>query len=67
MVPVVAHAHTHAGTPADPGLMVLCLAQIFREREARAGAGVEDCSVTCSYLEVYNEVRQRLLIHILGC
>lgn len=45
-----------AGTPADPGLMVLSLSQIFQEKAAQADAG-EEFTVTCSYLEVYNEVR----------
>ena len=44
------------GTPADPGLMVRSLADIFREREALGrGRGGEDLAVACSYLEVYNE------------
>jgi hypothetical protein len=45
-----------AGTPADPGLMVLSLGQIFREKASNVDAG-EEFTVTCSYLEVYNEVR----------
>jgi hypothetical protein len=36
--------------------MVQSLAQIFRDREALAGHEAEDFTVTCSYLEVYNEV-----------
>jgi hypothetical protein len=35
--------------------MVLSLGQIFREKAANVDAG-EEFTVTCSYLEVYNEV-----------
>eukprot|EP00878_Enallax_costatus_P027718 GHUV01029866.1.p1 GENE.GHUV01029866.1~~GHUV01029866.1.p1 ORF type:complete len:494 (+),score=180.85 GHUV01029866.1:603-2084(+) len=49
------------GTPADPGLMVLSLSQIFREKAAHADSG-EEFTVTCSYLEVYNEVIYDLLV-----
>lgn len=45
-----------SGTPNDPGLMVLSLSHIFREKAAQADSG-EEFTVTCSYLEVYNEVR----------
>lgn len=47
--------HTMAGTPEDPGLMVLSLQAIFGlivKQEAE-----HEFDVTCSYLEVYNEVR----------
>lgn len=43
-----------AGTPEDPGLMVLSLQSIFAlisKQEADY-----EFEVTCSYLEVYNEV-----------
>eukprot|EP00878_Enallax_costatus_P036858 GHUV01041431.1.p1 GENE.GHUV01041431.1~~GHUV01041431.1.p1 ORF type:complete len:631 (+),score=211.73 GHUV01041431.1:428-2320(+) len=53
--------HTMVGTPADPGLMVLSLSQIFREKAAHADSG-EEFTVTCSYLEVYNEVIYDLLV-----
>lgn len=46
--------HTMAGTPEDPGLMVLSLQSIFAlisKQEADY-----EFEVTCSYLEVYNEV-----------
>ncbi|XP_024544587.1 kinesin-like protein KIN-8B [Selaginella moellendorffii] len=51
--------HTMAGLPEDPGLMVLSLQEIFglitkQEQE-------HDFEVTCSYLEVYNEVIYDLL------
>jgi hypothetical protein len=36
--------------------MVLSLGQIFREKASNVDAG-EEFTVTCSYLEVYNEVR----------
>lgn len=36
--------------------MVLSLGQIFREKAGNVDAG-EEFTVTCSYLEVYNEVR----------
>lgn len=51
--------HTMAGTPEDPGLMVLSLQSIFTlisKQEAEY-----DFEVTCSYLEVYNEVIYDLL------
>lgn len=51
--------YTMAGTAEDPGLMVLSLQEIFRwvskeEKEHKF-------EVTCSYLEVYNEVIYDLL------
>lgn len=51
--------HTMAGTPEDPGLMVLSLQSIFAlisKQEADY-----EFEVTCSYLEVYNEVIYDLL------
>ncbi|KAL2642170.1 hypothetical protein R1flu_009757 [Riccia fluitans] len=51
--------HTMAGTPEDPGLMVLSLQAIFKlifKQEAE-----HEFDVTCSYLEVYNEVIYDLL------
>lgn len=45
------------GTQDDPGLMVLSLHTIFDFIEKDDGPG--DVEVTCSYLEVYNEVRYR--------
>ncbi|BBN02137.1 kinesin family member 19 [Marchantia polymorpha subsp. ruderalis] len=51
--------HTMAGTPEDPGLMVLSLQAIFGlivKQEAE-----HEFDVTCSYLEVYNEVIYDLL------
>lgn len=44
------------GNSADPGLMVLSLEQLFTEKETRDKS--EQVTVTCSYLEVYNEVRR---------
>ena len=47
------------GTQHDPGLMVLCLHTIFdlikRDKSS------DEFEVTCSYLEVYNEVGNRSL------
>eukprot|EP00775_Hariotina_reticulata_P010422 gene10422-10580_t len=54
--------HTMVGTPADPGLMVLSLSQIFREKAAYAQTEDEEFTVTMSYLEVYNEVIYDLLV-----
>lgn len=48
------------GNPADPGLMVLSLEQLFTEKETRDKS--EQVTVTCSYLEVYNEVRRCLFL-----
>ncbi|KAG2429201.1 hypothetical protein HYH02_014133 [Chlamydomonas schloesseri] len=52
--------YTMVGSPHDPGLMVLCLDQIFADRDAHHRD--EDFSVTCSYLEVYNEIIYDLLV-----
>ncbi|GER49443.1 chromosome-associated kinesin KIF4A [Striga asiatica] len=51
--------YTMVGTQDDPGLMVLSLNTIFDliEKENRS----DDFEVTCSYLEVYNEVIYDLL------
>ena len=46
-----------AGMPEDPGLMVLSLRTIF-DLIAKEES-VHDFKVTCSYLEVYNEVDER--------
>jgi len=51
--------YTMAGTPEDPGLMVLSLRTIFDLIEKEES--VHDFEVTCSYLEVYNEVIYDLL------
>lgn len=51
--------YTMAGTPEDPGLMVLSLRTIF-DLIAKEES-VHDFEVTCSYLEVYNEVIYDLL------
>ena len=42
------------GTPEDPGLMVLSLQTIFYLIAKEES--VHDLEVTCSYLELYNEV-----------
>eukprot|EP00210_Caulerpa_lentillifera_P004659 g4444.t1 len=52
--------HTMVGTSADPGLMVLSLQQLFAQKETRDKS--EQVTVTCSYLEVYNEVIYDLLV-----
>ncbi|KAH7281365.1 hypothetical protein KP509_36G043700 [Ceratopteris richardii] len=51
--------YTMAGTPEDPGLMVLSLQDIFQlvSKEEKD----HKFEVTCSYLEVYNEVIYDLL------
>ncbi|KAK9749682.1 hypothetical protein RND81_02G143200 [Saponaria officinalis] len=51
--------HTMVGTRDDPGLMVLSLHTIFDFIEKDDSPG--DFEVTCSYLEVYNEVIYDLL------
>lgn len=51
-----------AGTPEDPGLMVLSLQSIFAlisKQEADY-----EFEVTCSYLEVYNEVSSFLGVNL---
>ncbi|KAL5581894.1 hypothetical protein UlMin_014336 [Ulmus minor] len=50
----IGKTYTMAGTKADPGLMVLSLHTIFDQiQRDKSSDGFE---VTCSYLEVYNEV-----------
>ncbi|KAL9241674.1 hypothetical protein vseg_015756 [Gypsophila vaccaria] len=51
--------HTMVGTQDDPGLMVLSLHTIFDFIEKDGSPG--DFEVSCSYLEVYNEVIYDLL------
>ncbi|GLJ30794.1 hypothetical protein SUGI_0610950 [Cryptomeria japonica] len=51
--------YTMAGTPEDPGLMVLSLRTIF-DLISKEESSL-DFDVTCSYLEVYNEVIYDLL------
>ncbi|GAQ83814.1 Kinesin-like protein [Klebsormidium nitens] len=50
--------HTMVGTQDDPGLMVLSLRDIFNRIQMETEI---DFEVTCSYLEVYNEVIYDLL------
>jgi kinesin family protein 18/19 len=50
--------HTMVGTQEDPGLMVLSLRDIFSRIQRETESEFE---VTCSYLEVYNEVIYDLL------
>ena len=52
--------YTMVGQHGDPGLMVLSLERIFKEREALLRD--EDVQLTCSYIEVYNEVVYDLLV-----
>ncbi|KXZ53067.1 hypothetical protein GPECTOR_8g60 [Gonium pectorale] len=52
--------YSMVGTQQDPGLMILCLEKIFADRDAAHRD--EDFSVTCSYLEVYNEIIFDLLV-----
>jgi kinesin family protein 18/19 len=56
--------YTMVGSPKDPGLMVLSLERIFRDRQDLYGD--EDFDVTCSYIEVYNEVIYDLLVRNSG-
>lgn len=56
--------YTMVGKPEDPGLMVLSLERIFRDRQDLYGD--EDFDVTCSYIEVYNEVIYDLLVRNSG-
>lgn len=51
--------YTMVGTRDDPGLMVLSLNTIFDLMEKDNSS--DDFEVTCSYLEVYNEVDHYLL------
>ena len=52
--------YTMVGSPSDPGMMVLSLERVFRAREGLLGS--EDVGLTCSYIEVYNEVVYDLLV-----
>lgn len=52
--------YTMVGTRGDPGLMVLSLEEVFRAREGLMAT--EDINLTCSYIEVYNEVVYDLLV-----
>ena len=51
--------YTMVGTPSDPGLMVLSLNTIFDM--IKCDKSSDDFEVTCSYLEVYNEVSLPLI------
>lgn len=51
--------YTMVGTQSDPGLMVLSLNTIFDMIKSDKSA--DEFEVTCSYLEVYNEVRPGLI------
>eukprot|EP01023_Acetabularia_acetabulum_P049398 TRINITY_DN5272_c0_g3_i1.p1 TRINITY_DN5272_c0_g3~~TRINITY_DN5272_c0_g3_i1.p1 ORF type:complete len:807 (-),score=147.37 TRINITY_DN5272_c0_g3_i1:260-2680(-) len=52
--------YTMVGSSNDPGLMVLSLEQVFRLTGNLDPD--ESCEITCSYLEVYNEVIYDLLV-----
>uniref|UniRef100_A0A7S3QX98 Kinesin-like protein KIN-8B n=1 Tax=Dunaliella tertiolecta TaxID=3047 RepID=A0A7S3QX98_DUNTE len=52
--------YTMVGSPKDPGLMILSLQQVFQDRDRLFKD--EDFSVTCTYLEVYNETIYDLLV-----
>lgn len=52
--------YTMVGSQKDPGLMILSLQRIFDEQQHLFPD--EDFDVTCSYLEVYNEVIYDLLV-----
>ncbi|KAJ4870536.1 Kinesin motor domain protein [Raphanus sativus] len=51
--------YTMVGTRSDPGLMVLSLNTVFDMMKSDKSS--DDFEVTCSYLEVYNEVIYDLL------
>ncbi|KAJ4875778.1 hypothetical protein Rs2_40796 [Raphanus sativus] len=51
--------YTMVGTRSDPGLMVLSLNTVFDM--IKSDKSSDDFEVTCSYLEVYNEVIYDLL------
>lgn len=51
--------YTMVGTQSDPGLMVLSLHTIFDLIKKDKSA--DEFEVTCSYLEVYNEVGHAIL------
>jgi kinesin family protein 18/19 len=52
--------YTMVGSQKDPGLMILSLKKIFDEQKTLFPD--EEFDVTCSYLEVYNEVIYDLLV-----
>ena len=52
--------YTMVGSQKDPGLMILSLQRIFDEQKRLFPD--EEFDVTCSYLEVYNEVIYDLLV-----
>jgi len=56
--------YTMVGTTHDPGLMVLSLQRIFCDRQDLYAD--EHFDVTCSYIEVYNEVIYDLLVRNSG-
>lgn len=51
--------HTMAGTPSDPGIMVLTMCELFDRIEKRRHEKIIDLRVT--YLEIYNETIRDLL------
>lgn len=53
--------YTMVGTQRDPGLMVRSLEAVFAHI-TRESNGSEDFEVSCSYLEVYNEIIYDLLV-----
>lgn len=53
------------GTRSDPGLMVLSLNTIFDM--IKSDKSSDDFEVSCSYLEVYNEVRLGLIKMVIVC
>ncbi|XRB04222.1 kinesin-like protein [Pycnococcus provasolii] len=57
--------YTMVGSQRDPGLMVRSLEAIF-ERVAVESNSADDFDVSCSYLEVYNEVIVDLLVPVSG-
>lgn len=57
--------YTMVGTRSDPGLMVLSLNTIFDM--IKSDSSSDEFEVTCSYLEVYNEVRLGLIKLVVVC
>lgn len=53
--------YTMVGTQDDPGLMVLSLNTIFDLMKKDSSS--DDFEVTCSYLEVYNEVGHSFIFY----
>ena len=47
------------GTKTDPGLMILGLRDVFRGIQRERAKNDSAFEVTCSYTEVYNELRLR--------